>query len=522
MTVSVTATPDSLTLVPGESAQVTVMVDPASPYGSGSVTIPVTVPAPYDETIEGNFGGTVPAGQHWHVTGDVNQTGDVFVEGLLTGVETFRWQGNGFSVFFQNGGRADLHGKFKAAWGPWGTDATGWLPGDRLAVAPTAAGVYVPSELVWSDWSMPRPINSPDFIHPLLVAKPEVVNLSQSIVFENLARGFHFHDSAGVQSMSDVKFLNCGTTGILGNYPCHFHLLGENSRGSLLERVVAEGGKNHAFVPHGSHGITFKDCVAYRTANDAFWWDDSVGDPLNLSNDVTYDHCLGLGVNAAVGSPPGQKVSLTAFLLQAGTGNRIFDSVGVGVDGGISASGFHWPSKANQQPNLWESHDLLAHNNKANGIFVWQNDPHSHVVERFTAFNNHSVGIDHGAYNNRYAYRDITITGSPVAVRLHALGHPNAGPQIWERVHTDGPLLVFSHNQTSPFPTVIRESTFTGVTYEEWKASNPPGSGNPSEIHYEDCGLIPTDFTLTRIHSGSVIELWEDGVLAHRWATGWS
>lgn len=523
---TVTVIPDSLTLNPGESAQVNVAVDPLSDSGTISVVVEVTVPPQYDYLIEGDFEGTIGLGETAHIVGDVNQTGPVFVEGLLTGIDTFHWQGNGFTVFFQNGGQADLHGKFKAPWGPWGTDTTGWVTGDRIGVAPTRQtfnasgvmnGVYVPSEVVWSDWSMPRPTNSPDVtLVDGMIRKPEVQNLSQSIVLENLARGLHFHDSAGVQRLSDVKFLNCGTEAVLGNYPCHFHLLGENSRGSVIERVVVEGGKNHAFVPHGSHGITFRDCAAYNTIDDAYWWDPPPQtDPaseVNFTNDVFFDHCLAVGVVPKTGST-GHR--LTAFFLDGGTGNRCLDSVAVGVQGGKNSSGFHWPEGAG---GVWEFDGCVAHNCKSDGIFVWQNSVNDHVITNFTAYHVGKQGVEHGAYRNKYHYQNLSLTRTGSAMLVHALSKEGE-PLIFEDVVTDGQLVITVHNQVNIVdPVIYRKATFTAVKLQEI----PDSKAVPGLHRFEDCGLAPSDFDLALIHPDSIIEIVEGGNLAHRWDGGWS
>lgn len=476
---------------------------------------------PLSGDVSGTFGDA-------HIVADLNLIGDVFVEGLLTGIDTFHLQGNGFTVFFQNGGRADLHGKAKAAWGPWGTNSNGWVAGDRLAIAPTKAGIYVPSELVWSDWSMARPSNSPDVsLFNGSVRKPEVVNLSQSIVFENLARGFHFHDSAGIQNLSDVKFLNCGTAGVTGNYPVHFHLLGENSRGSLLERVVVEGGKNHAFVPHGSHGITMKDCVAFNTIGDVFWWDvpAKVGDALrkfhtaNNSNDITWERCFVLGV-ISIPKQPG-RTDVTGFALGAGFGNKCVGCVASGVRQVISGSGFHWPSTANDNVggNQWEFDDCLAHNNENHGIFVWQNDDSDHLITDYTAFHNGFAGINHGAYVNQYHYLGVTLHGNTgAAVNLHSVA-TNGFPIIFEDLLTDGLLRISGHSVAGDrTPSYFRRCIFTGVVVDEIKTVN-----NPSTVVLEDCGLAPADFVFTSVMPQSIFEIWQGGVLLHRWTAGvWS
>ena len=55
-----------------------------------------------------------------------------------------------------------------------------------------------------------------------------------------------------------------------------------------------------------------------------------------------------------------------------------------------------WPDAIVEEGNL-------AHNNLASGIFVWQNVREPHRIRGFTAYNNGSHGIHHGAH------RDVRI-----------------------------------------------------------------------------------------------------------------
>lgn len=471
----------------------------------------------YDGTISGNFAGTVPNGQHWHITGNVNLTGDLVVEGLLTGINTFTVTGNGFQILVQNGGVVQLTGQPKTGWVRWGQAVTGWQSGDRLVVAPTKAAIYTPTVITWGgSWAATsRPPNSPDVtLVNGSVALPEVANIDRSIKFNGLRR-FHLHNGAGIQSLKYLAIVNSGLTGVLGDYPLHFHLNGDTSRGSAVEGVVVEGGKNHAFVPHGSHGITFKDCVAYNTAGPAYWWDPPLNnnqpDP-NESHDIFYDHCLAVLVT-------GTDNRLDGFTLGRGVGNRCVDTASTAVQGGTQASGFEWPEMGT---GVWEFRDCVAHNNKALGIFGWQNTSFDHVIEDFTAYRNGRAGILHGAYLNFYLYRNIVLTGNVQwAFMGHALSSnlPSMPDKnlIIEDLISDGPLLIASHQQTSLRPVFYRRCTFTGVTYNEVNVNQS------SVISYEDCGLVPANFILTIIQPQSIIEIKEGGLLTHRWASGvWS
>jgi hypothetical protein len=471
----------------------------------------------YDGTIEGDFAGTVPNGQHWHITGNVNLTGDLIVEGLLTGVDTFTLTGNGFQVLVQNGGVVDLAGQAKSGWVCWGDTVTGWNVGDRLAVAPTLVGVFVPTVVTWQgSWAATlRPANAADVtLVDGSTARPEVANLTRTITMTGLRR-FHLHNGAGVQSLKHFALVNCGTVGVLGDYPLHFHLNGETSRGSTVTGVVVEGGKNHAFVPHGSHGITFTDTVAYNTENLAYWWDPPLSnnntfDP-NDSDDITFDHCLAILV-------PGTMSRLDGFHLGRGVGNICTGSAATCVQGGNEASGFQWPEVG---IGLWTFTNCVSHNNKTFGIFTWQNSNLLHVIAAFKAYRNGVGGIKHGAYGNFYHYLDIVLSDQPTALLAHAVTRSHVDfPNerlIFENVLTNGPLVVSKHNTSGILPTFYRNCTFTGVTYQEVNA-------NKSSYNvFEDCGLVPADFTFTIIQPQSVIEILEGGVLQYRWAAGtWS
>lgn len=467
--------------------------------------------------ICGDFAGTVTQGETRQITCDVNLTGDLIVEGVLTGVDTFTLDGNGFQILVQNGGRLDLAGKHRSAWVRWGDNVSGspaqpdWQIGDRLAVAPTKAGIYgAPYEVTWTgDWAtMVRPANSPDV--PLVdgtTARPEVANLSQSIVLQDLRR-LHFHEGAGVQTLKWLKVLNSGTAGVVGDYPIHFHLNGEASRGSLHEGVVVENGKNHAFVAHASHGIVYRDTAAINTFDHPYWWDLPPGgnndDTTNDSNDIVWDHAL-------AGYVQGSSTILSGFRLGAGIGNRLVDSAVYGVQGTINSAGATWPEKGQ---GVWDVSGLVSHNNVLHGIFTWQNDGRPHVdIEGITIYRVGRRGISHGAYINHYEYRQVSITGTgKEAVVSHALslgGHSI----LFEDFVTDNRLAIADHKLSSGTPVIFRRSTFTGVDFYE-------GTGaNGGITRFEDSGpwAVPSAFVIYSWRPASVIEIYEDGVLLHRW-----
>jgi hypothetical protein len=322
-----------------------------------------------------------------------------------------------------------------------------------------------------------------------------------------------FHQGAGVQNLRWMHVLNCGVAGQLAFYPLHFHLNGHSTHGSVVEGVAVEGGKFRAFVPHGSHGITMRDCVAYRTQETAFWWDappdEDKRDSVNNSNDTTWEHCLALHVLSEGGVTSG-------FQLGAGSGNRCVGSSASCIRGSKNASGFHWPGNANHNVggNVWGFTNNVAHNNRDNGVYIWQNDGNHHVISDLTIFNCGRVGFEHGAYGNNYQMNRMLIQRSGAdALGLHAIGGIR-----YTDVLTDGLLRIHAHSLPNPTWVEFTRCKFTGVEY-----STAENQKEPSSIRFTDCGLTPAHFVMGGIHPDSLIEIVEGGALVASWArSAWS
>ncbi|GIU91935.1 MAG: hypothetical protein KatS3mg011_0841 [Acidimicrobiia bacterium] len=455
------------------------------------------------------------------IVGDVELTGDLVIEGRLTGVDAFHLRGNGFQIVVQHGGTVDLRGQPKSGW-IRGGKPSGWARGDRVVTAPVGNGDYKGFKL--GSW----PVSAPPAVRLAdgRSMPAEQFNLDRSIVIEDVSR-FMFHMGAGPSTLRHIAVRNSGITGRMGFYSLHWHLNGNSTRGTLVEGVVVEGGRNHAFVPHGSHGITFVDCVAYDVIGDAYWWDPPGTnsserfpkfDTTNNSNDTVWKHCLAALVSPEPGTPG---YRLSGFVLGAGSGNQAVDCTAVGVQGGKDASGFHWPEGANQNVggNTWVFRNCVAHNNRYDGIFVWQNDGNPHVIDDFVAYRCGGAGIDHGAYINQYRYRGASITGCDRSVIVHALSDGADRPILFEAIHADGPVEVVKHSLASDHPVVFRRCTLPKVIFRETSDSGR----NPGSFRFEDCGLDPGRFDLSGVHPDSVIELMEGGKLVARWSGGsWS
>lgn len=318
-------------------------------------------------------------------------------------------------VWVVPGGQVDWRGTPTAGWNRTGDDPT-WDADHDIRVAPQRTGDHRTFASFTPGDPVPT-VTAPDgSVHP-----SEVFDLTRNVRVlgggRNPAKMLTTNGRAHVtflgctvaQHVSDVELRWLGPRrrarkpkwdGVVGRYPLHFHKCGDGSRGSLVERVVVRDSGNRAFVPHASNGITFRDTVAFSVWESAYWWD--VGSD-QASHDVLYDHAAAFGVRDW---PRTRGHNLAAFELGEGTGNAVRDSVAVGTLGqGVNSGGFMWPSHANSSHSVWGFTGNVAHNNQSAGIGVWQNDHGEHEVAEFVSYRNRG-GLLHGAYINRYRYRD--------------------------------------------------------------------------------------------------------------------
>ena len=306
-------------------------------------------------------------------------------------------------LWVMGAGRLDIRGTPKAGWNRTGDDPT-WTDSDEILIGPHAAG----------DFTTFSP-------HPKGVAPPEVAGMPATEVFHltrnaniegtSEGRAHVFIRSTTPQSIRYATFRHMGPlkagVEVLGRWPLHFHHAHEGSRGSVVEGCVVRDSGGHAYVAHMSHGVTFRDCVAYNVRGDAYWWDVT-----DDTNDTVYEHCL--AANIWHDRRP-EEILTTGFWMGRGSGNAARDCAALGIRGSLteaptSQSGFHWPSLANGTPSNWIADDLVAHHIRGHGTYVWQNKtPTEHAVNRFTAYRCAKSGILHGAYGNRFRFFDAHL-----------------------------------------------------------------------------------------------------------------
>ena len=363
--------------------------------------------------------------------GEVSLKGDLMVMGgTLVARPGVTVNGNGFQIMFMDGGKADFQGSKTSTWSGNGSNA----------------------------------------------------NVKRDITFRNLRR-IMFHEGAGKSILKYFAILDSGTS-TKGDYSLHFHMNGNTTRGTLVEGVAIVGSKHHAFVPHASHGITFRDTIAINGRCEAYWWDPpefQSQSKVNNSNDIIYDHALADGVRNCPGDDRGWRLS--AFNLGAGSGNTVRNSVARNVNPSHAknCSGFFWPELHHRQPSSWTFQNNASYGSECNGIFVWQNDSETHIVNGFAG-----DGIEHGAYGNRYDYRNVDVE----FVVAHATGWSVTGGSI-DRVVTqrhqfDGPV------------------TFSKVAIGNFVVDNASNDGNkPATYILNGTGLACGDIQYKTVVPGT-------------------
>jgi len=446
--------------------------------GQVLAVIPASVASAEEPTFSGDVslagGFTVPAGETWSFDPNVSTTvhvrANVVVAGTLRllpanpgvvhhlvfeGVDEGAFVGGGNVVLASDvglwvvgAGQLDARGALKTAWtralGALAAgatqltveDATGWRPGDVVAIAPTAP-------VTTSDWWDRYDVrtvasvagNVVGFGSPLANAHPapvfrgvahraEVLNLTRNVRVTGTPQGRShvtwLHAESPVD-VSDVEVAYMGVPGVLGRYPVHFHHMGDASQGSTVAGVVVHDSGSRAFVPHASHGIALLDCVAHDVTDDAYWWDLEE----NGSIDNATDACLWSG---CVASKVDGGYRLGGFLLGVATErtgqlrNTIVDCVAVGVKGDPSwtdtgagensndPGGFVWPELDERGDSVWVFERNVAHNCFHNGFETWQNGGPVHDVDDSVIYHC-TTAINHGAYGNDYRYRRIHSFG---------------------------------------------------------------------------------------------------------------
>lgn len=461
----------------------------------------------------------------------LRSTGNVTVEGTLQmrpasdlvthtlifdGVDESRFVGGGMEplasdvgLWVPGAGTLDIAGARKLAWTraegavdagaaviTLADDPVGWRAGDVVVITPTPSpakadhhdrfDVTTVTAIAGRIVTLATPTR---YAHPRVSVgrgvrlAAEVLNLTRNVRIEGTpgGRAHIWVRSSRLQGVAFAAIRHVGprkrngsfSDPVLGRYGLHFHHSNDGTRGSLVEGVVIRDAGNHAFVPHGSHGITMRDCVSYDTYEDAYWWDGppASGIPGDRTHDLLWERCVAARVLA---DPAFRGFRLSGFTLGAGNGNTARDCVATGVAGTDHASGFHWRTEPVNTEGNWTFTGGVAHNNARHGIFTWQNTSIAHVVRDFVCYHNGGAGIAHGSYSNPYVYRDAILYGNALAaVELHAVSNrsdPAGAPMSFINVHCDAAglssysVVTARHIRGPGLPTLFDGCTFTGYS----------------------------------------------------------
>ncbi|MGI8517442.1 MAG: right-handed parallel beta-helix repeat-containing protein [Acidimicrobiia bacterium] len=380
-------------------------------------------------------------------------------------------------IWVMEGGRLELNGTAKTAWSY--EPEQSWLPDDEIVITPTASGNFegfITTTAAGLAGKIPAEVG--------LGWKAELLNLTRNVRVEASPEG-RAHiliRSTSPQTIRYVSLTNLGLFDVLGRYPLHFHHSGPESRGSVVEGVVAKMSGRHAFVPHMSEGITFTDCIAFDTTGDPFWWDEK-----EASHDIVWERC----VAALVRRDDNKPNRLSGFLLGGGDNNVIKDSVAVGVLGGPETGGIDWP--ASVRVGDWAFSNNISHNNEANGFWVWQNQIGS-TVEDFVVYHNGLYGISHGAYNNSFVYRNGIIYGNlEASIRFSANGATYENLTIDGAGITEVGILTGRHPAQPDSNTLFLNSPIVNHTGPKVLVEEGNRSGDAVFYDFVGCGVEEAD-----------------------------
>jgi hypothetical protein len=347
-------------------------------------------------------------------------------------------------------GILDAVGTTKVGWNRTGDSST-WVSTDEMKTTPWAAGDYTTFATHTKGAALQTVVGGNSVTYT-----QEAFNLTRNVRFEGTF-GHHAHviimtpgvaqviKYASFQFMGPRKNLAGGETSkIRGRWAgIHLHHL-QDGTGTLIEGVVVKDGGAHAFVSHHSNNTVFRDCIAYHTQNDQYWWDNelvlipgSSGDSnssFGLAADqgsfnVLYDHCMA----AWTFVQPGEEASsLSGFNLLFFDGSTITDCVAVGNVGTSTSAGFTWSESAGA---VWANSNNIAHNNLARGVYIWHNNDNAHDVGFMTTFRNGGPGITNGAYTNNYHHHDeVSFGNSNYGFLGHAAPSSHTGANLTQVV----------------------------------------------------------------------------------------
>lgn len=416
------------------------------------------------ETINSEL--IIPKGTTCEVDGLLKSKANIIVKGKLVmrsgdtikfiNVDESKFVGGGdgpvasdVGLWVVESGVLSAIGTKKTAWSyKW---EAGWKQSDKIVAAPHRKNKFFGFKDVNAKADVP---SANKFGY-----KTELLNLTRDVKIQGTKKGYA-HVFIKSTKRSTLKWVELRYLGVQvggndasGRYAIHLHKNQKASDGMFINGVVARDIGNHAFVPHASDGITFKNTIAYKTVEEAYWWDpkpaglpSGAKDP-NATNDLKITCAIAAKVDT-----DGEGRGSAFYLGSSGKNVTITKSVAVGTwsSGGNSfdISAYQWPGTGRTN---WKFNNNIAHNNYGHGIFVWQNTGARHVVTNYDAYYNGKFAISHGAYRNPYKYQGLELWGNgDGAIELHANAKKTkkGATQLWRGIKGNGKWIVMTHNLT--------------------------------------------------------------------------
>ncbi|CAI5468813.1 unnamed protein product [Closterium sp. Yama58-4] len=225
-------------------------------------------------------------------------------------------RGSGLTRHAWVGGAVDLHGMPGSSSAPaWvrlartvapgdkfvvvDGDVTRWPVGGTVAVASTSANMneaetgvitYVapmPSGVGFYI-GLAKPLRfrhegnlqgTPDGVGGTVDIRGEVALLTRNIIIRGYKEKAPYDTDGGhfmvfmtktPQFIEGVQFLGLGNQGVLGRYPLHFHICGDNNQAHVVRKNVIAASNQRCVVVHATSDLTVEENVAYETKGHCF------------------------------------------------------------------------------------------------------------------------------------------------------------------------------------------------------------------------------------------------------------
>jgi hypothetical protein len=433
-----------------------------------------------------------------------------------------------YGLWVMGSGTVTAAGRLKSAWskltepaGPGDAaftvmDATGWEPGDRIVLTPSAKTASQKPHYLQFDEAVIDTVEAsqgrvtlqaaPQYEHAGCagcVRRAEAINTSRNVVIRSKDTQAHAHilvaeqgrlqlDSVELRYLGPSK--KCSGGAPERRAPIYFHQQGRASVGSFVRHVTIWGSKNQFLAQEVSHGVEVLDVAGYDTVGNGF---------------SMFYSAYGCGTRCqGAGYAPEDTVFRHVLAAKVAVPERVSGCVAIGAVSGIIPSGgersgcedcvavgsaYNYGAFGNEgailmaesgsgRPSAFTFKQVVAHNNAGHGISNWQNAGQTlpPAYEQIHAWSNGVNGVHHGAYGNGFQYKDLTALDNGEAdFAVIAIQNVENRPRVED--------AVFDGFQTLPYflvperPVIIKNARFTGVRNPAITQVQAPCSGGDED-----------------------------------------